>query len=162
MAEATKSKRAVADECHAVENPASRYNTLQQSFAAHIANCACPTSPDAHCRSPHSLAASSLTRWTSYIKGCPPSKYRCLWSWDLETRMHSWGPKPPMQIAELRASRRDHGDRYGERTFSVDLSHRRFEMHLSCRSHEEGSANIWRELEHVCLHCCFNGPTNDS
>jgi hypothetical protein len=38
--------------------------------------------------------------------------------------MHSWGPKPPLQITELRASIRDHGDLHGARTFRVDLSHR--------------------------------------
>ena len=31
----------------------------------------------------------------------------------------------------------------------TSATNRRFEMHLSCRSHQEDSANIWREIEHV-------------
>jgi hypothetical protein len=53
------------------------------------------------------------------------------------------------------------GDRHGERTSRVDLSHRRFEMHLSCRSHQEGSANICGGIKHVSETIFINKPTHD-
>lgn len=141
LAEATTSKCAVADECHAFESPVARYNIIQRSFAAHPAKCASPTSPDTHCRSLHSLTTSTLTSADLVCRRLPPMLGE-LASGDTNAQL---GPKCILQIREIRGPRYETTNTMIDMETEpsvVDLSHRCFEIHLSCGSHEEVSAKI--------------------
>lgn len=76
---------------------------MQEPFAARVAKSIFPVPPEVHGISLYSLSASNLIGWISYVGDRQSSKFGCLWSWHLETRLHSWGSDGPLQITGIRA-----------------------------------------------------------
>lgn len=66
--------------------------------------------------------------------------------------MHSWGPKRILHIREIQGPRYETTNTVIDMETEpsvVDLSHRCFEIHLSCGSHGEVTKNFLRRFEHV-------------